>query len=138
VFVERKGLSIVVHYRTAPSAGGWATEWAAAQAERTGLARHPARMSEELRPPLPVDKGTVVADLTGGLQRVCFIGDDIGDMPAFAALDELAASAGVTAVKVGVRSDEAPPALLAGADVVVDGPEGVVALFSRLLARPPA
>lgn len=136
VLVERKGLSLTLHYRTAPQAATWATEWAAAQAERTGLIRHPARMSEELRPPLPVDKGTVVAALAEGLRCVCFVGDDLGDLPAFAALDELA-GAGVTTVKVGVRSEEAPPALLAGADHVVDGPIGVVELFSRLLDRPP-
>ncbi|MGI8685628.1 MAG: trehalose-phosphatase [Acidimicrobiales bacterium] len=138
VFVERKGLSVTLHYRTVPGAAGWATEWAAGQSERTGLVRHPARMSEELRPPLPVDKGSVVADLAGGLTSVCFVGDDVGDLPAFAALDDLARAGGVTTVKVGVRSEEAPPELLAGADLVVDGPDGVVDLFSSLLAPPPA
>lgn len=132
VYVERKGLSVTLHYRTAPEAAGWVIAWAIAQAERTGLARHPARMSEELRPPLPVDKGTVVAGLADGLGSVCFVGDDLGDMPAFAALDDLA-RAGVTTVKVGVRSEEAPPELLAGADLVVDGPLGVVDLLSRLV-----
>jgi len=138
VFVERKGLSLTLHYRTAPSAAGWASGWAAAQAGRTGLIRHPARMSEELRPPLPVDKGTVVAGLAEGLRYVCFVGDDVGDVPAFAALDELAAAGGATTVKVAVRSTEAPPELLAGADLVVDGPPGVVDLFSSLLDPPPA
>lgn len=138
VYVERKGLSVTLHYRTTPSAAAWATEWAAAQAGRTGLIRHPARMSEELRTPLPVDKGTVVAQLAEGLRRVCFVGDDVGDLPAFAALDELASSGVITTVKVGVRSEEAPPELLAGADLVVDGPGGVVDLLSRLLAPTPA
>ncbi len=138
VYVERKGLSVTLHYRTTPSAAAWVTKWAAAQAGRTGLIRHPARMSEELRPPLPVDKGTVVAQLAEGLRRVCFVGDDVGDLPAFAALDALASSGAVTTVKVGVRSEEAPPELLAGADLVVDGPGGVVDLLSRLLAPTPA
>lgn len=138
VYVERKGLSVTLHYRTTPSAAAWATGWAAAQAGRTGLIRHPARMSEELRPPLPVDKGTVVAQLAEGLRRVCFVGDDLGDLPAFAALDELASSGAITTVKVGVDSDEAPPELLAGADLVVDGPGGVVDLLSRLLVPTPA
>jgi hypothetical protein len=36
-------------------------------------------------------------------------------------------------VKVAVRSDEAPPEMLARADLVVDGPEGASALLARLL-----
>jgi trehalose 6-phosphate phosphatase len=78
-----------------------------------------------------------VADVAEGLQRVCFVGDDVGDLPAFAALDELASAAGVTTVKVAVHSDEAPADLIDGADLVVDGPLGVVDLFSLLLGPPP-
>lgn len=138
VVVERKRLSVTLHYRTAPAAAAWAAGWVAHQAARTGLVRHPARMSEELRPPVPVDKGTVVATLVEGLAAACFVGDDLGDLPAFAALDEAARTAGLAVLKVAVRSDEAPPALLDAADVVVDGPRGAVGFLSRLLgaARP--
>lgn len=132
VLVERKGLSVTLHYRTAPACAGWARQWAAEQAGRTGLVVHPARMSEELRPPLAVDKGSVVAGLVDGLAAACFFGDDRGDLPAFEVLDGLARD-GVATVKVGVRSDEAPPELLDAADLVVDGPPGVVDLFSFLL-----
>lgn len=133
VLVERKGLSLTLHYRTAPEAAGWAAAFAADQAERTGLVRHPARMSEELRPPLPVDKGTAVAALVEGLSAACFLGDDSGDLPAFAALDSLARDTGMAILKVGVRSDEAPPELLDAADMVVDGPVGAVQVLTRLL-----
>ena len=133
VLVERKGLSVTLHYRTAPEAAGWAAGWAADMAARTGLIRHPARMSEELRPPLPVDKGTAVADLVAGLAAACFLGDDLGDLPAFTALDRLARDTGMAVLKVGVRSDEAPPELLDAADVVVDGPVGAVEVLTRLL-----
>lgn len=134
VIVERKGFSLTLHYRTAPEAAGWAGGWAAAQAARTGLHLHPARMSEELRPPLPVDKGTVVADLAAALDATCFVGDDIGDLPAFAALDAVARARPATVtLKVAVASDEAPPELLAAADVVVDGPRGAAGLLGRLL-----
>ena len=135
VHVERKGLSLTVHYRTAAASGGWARAWVAEQALRTGLVHHPARMSEELRPPVSVDKGTAVAELAEGLGAVCFLGDDVGDLPAFAVLDRLAAE-GVATLKVGVRSDEAPPELLGTADLVVDGPPGAAAVLSRLLERP--
>ena len=136
VIVERKGLSLTVHYRTATGAVEWARSWVAAQADRTGLVRHPARMSEELRPPVSVDKGTAVAELAEGAGAVCFLGDDVGDLPAFEVLDRLAGD-GVATLKVGVRSDEAPPELLDAADLVVDGPPGAVAVLSRLRAAPP-
>ena len=135
LLVERKGLSLTLHYRTAPAEAGWARAWAAEQAVRTGLVCHEARMSQELRPPVAVDKGTAVARLAAGLGAVCFFGDDHGDLPAFAVLDRLAGE-GVATLKVGVRSAEAPPELLDAADVVVDGPHGVVAVLSRLLERP--
>lgn len=131
VLVERKGLSIVVHYRTAPAAAPWATAWAIAEAARNGLVRHPARMSEELRPPVPVDKGTAVAGLIDGLAAACFLGDDAGDLPAFDVLDALAGRGGA-ALKVGVRSEEAPADLLARADLVVDGPVGALDVLRRL------
>lgn len=137
VIVERKGLSLTIHYRTATASTEWVRSWVAEQAERTGLARHAARMSEELRPPVSVDKGTAVAELAEGLGAVCFFGDDVGDVPAFAVLDRLAGE-GVATLKVGVRSEEAPPELLAAADLVVDGPPGVVDVLSRLRALPPA
>ncbi|MGH9156079.1 MAG: trehalose-phosphatase [Acidimicrobiales bacterium] len=133
VLVERKGLTVTVHYRTAPEAEPWVRRFAADQAARTGLAAHPARRSEELRPPVPVDKGTVVSDLASGLAAVCFVGDDLGDLPAFAALDALAATSGLAAVKVAVASAEAPPALLELADLVVDGPAGALAVLTALL-----
>ena len=135
VFVERKGLSLTLHYRRAPHRAEWARQWATEQAERTGLVRHAARMSEELRPPLTVDKGTVVADLVRGLDAACFFGDDLGDLPAFAVLDGLAGG-GVATLKVGVRSEEAPEELLESADVVVDGPQGAVAVLTKLLRSP--
>jgi trehalose 6-phosphate phosphatase len=131
VGVERKGLSLALHYRTAPELRGWVEQWAATQAARTGLVAHPGKMSVELRPPVQGDKGTVVASLATGLDRVCFLGDDFGDLPAFAALAALAA-AGVDTLAVAVDSAETPAELLAAADVVVEGPEGAQALLVTL------
>jgi trehalose 6-phosphate phosphatase len=133
VGVERKGLSVTLHVRTMPGWAGWVERWAAEQAERTGLTAHPGKMSVELRPPLATDKGTVVSQLAAGLDRVCFAGDDRGDLPAFAALAALAGT-GVETLAVAVGSDETPPELLAAADAVVDGPEGARALLAALAA----
>lgn len=129
--VERKGLSVTVHYRNEPSRRADVEDWARQEAERSGLVAHPARMSVELRPPLQSDKGTVLAEAAAGLAAACFLGDDRGDLEAFDALDRLAAD-GASVVRVAVTSAEGPPELRERADVVVDGPEGALDLLRRL------
>ncbi len=132
--VERKGLAVTVHYRTDRSKEETVRAWVQEQAQATNLAVHPARMSYELRPPMKLDKGTVLAEAAEGRRQVCFLGDDTGDLSAFDALDRLGAG-GVTVVKVGVESEEAPPELLERADVTVAGPEGSLGILSALLDR---
>jgi trehalose 6-phosphate phosphatase len=131
--VEDKGLSLTLHFRTEPHREADVMSWAAAEAARTGLVQRRAKASVELHPPVAADKGTVVAALAAGLDAACFLGDDVGDLPAFDALD-LLAEAGTHVVRVGVRTSEAPPELLHRADLVVDGPEGALAVLERLLA----
>jgi trehalose 6-phosphate phosphatase len=133
VYVERKGLTVGLHVRRAPQWADWVEAWAAEQARSRGLVVHAGKMSRELVPPVETDKGVVVARLARGLEAVCFLGDDLGDLPAFAALDRLAAT-GVHTLKVAVRSQECPPALLATADIVVEGPAGALALLQDLEA----
>ena len=130
--VERKGLAVTVHYRTDKSREAAVKEWVDEQAAATDLAVHPARMSYELRPPMKLDKGTVLADAAEGRRQVCFLGDDVGDLTAFDALDRLAAE-GITVVKVGVQSQEAPDELLERADLTVEGPEGSLRILQALL-----
>ena len=132
VTVEHKGLALTLHVRVAPKEADWAAGWVVERAAATGLVVHPARKSYELRPPVSIDKGTVVADLVDGMGAACFIGDDLGDLPAFDALDVAAERDGLRALRVAVRSAEAPPDLLERADLKVDGPSGVLDLLSRL------
>jgi trehalose 6-phosphate phosphatase len=61
-----------------------------------------------------------------------YVGDDVGDLPAFEALDRLRAR-GVASIKVAVRTPDASPLVLAEADVLVDGPHGAVTLLRGLL-----
>ena len=130
--VERKGLAVTVHYRTDPSREAEVRAWAEEQAKATDLAVHPARMSYELRPPMKLDKGTVLTGAAEGRRQVCFLGDDVGDLTAFDALDRMAAD-GATVVRVGVESPEAPDELLERADVTVDGPDGSLDVLRALL-----
>ncbi len=134
--VERKDLSVAVHFRVSPGYADLARRWAEDAAARSGLAVHPARMSYELRPPLPHDKGLVLSQSAAGLTHVLFLGDDRGDLEAFDALDELVAGGGVCATRVAVRSPESPGELLARADLVVDGPEGALSLLLALVEAP--
>lgn len=129
--VELKVLSLTLHYREHPELEAAVRAFAERAAARAGLACRAARMSVELHPPIDVDKGTVVEGAADGATGVVFIGDDRGDLAAFDALDRLA-ERGVHAVRVAVRSPEAPEELLARADVVVDGTDAVIDLLAYL------
>jgi trehalose 6-phosphate phosphatase len=134
--VESKGLSLTLHYRGDPSLARAVRSWAEEQAARSGLVMRPARMSVELHPPIRADKGTTILDHVADVGAVLFVGDDEGDLPAFDALD-LLEDKGVGVCRVGVRSEEAAPELMARADVVVDGPAGVAGLLRDLQPLPP-
>ena len=129
--IERKGLSITIHYRNDPSRQSDVEAWTAEAADSSGLVVHTARMSVELRPPVESGKGMVLAEAAAGLGAACFLGDDRGDLDAFDALDRLAAG-GASVVRVAVTSPEAPPELLDRADLVVEGPEGAVDVLRAL------
>lgn len=133
VVVERKGLSLTLHFRHDPTLEAAVADYAADEAHRSGLEARPARMSYELHPPIEVDKGSTLLQLVGDASCVLFAGDDLGDLPGFDALDELDRR-GVRTLRVAVDSAEAPTELLDRADVVVDGPEGLVTLLESLAA----
>jgi trehalose 6-phosphate phosphatase len=132
--VENKGLSLTLHYRGRPERADAVARWADVQSRRSGLVARSAKMSVELHPPIEVDKGTTVVELcrAAGASAACYLGDDLGDLPAFDGLDRLAAD-GVHTVRVAVTGAEAPAALIARADLTVEGPKGVLALLRGLL-----
>jgi trehalose 6-phosphate phosphatase len=136
VIVERKGLSVTLHHRTAPGEQPWVERFAAEQVEATGLEAARGKASIELRPPLPFDKGTALRPLAEGFAVVAYLGDDAGDLPAFSVLDELS-GAGVTTVKLVVDSTELPDEVREAADALVGGPEDVARLLSGLAASLP-
>jgi trehalose 6-phosphate phosphatase len=134
LFVERKaGIAVTVHWRTAPDREAEAIVAVDRIAQRHGLTVYATRMARELRPPVPVDKGSAVETLLHGIAFACFAGDDRGDLPAFAALDRALNDGRLGhVVRIAVGSKEAPPELVAEADLVVDGPEGLVTLLHEL------
>ncbi len=132
VGVEDKGFTVTLHWRGFPAGGRWAAAFTAREMARTGLVPQPGRMAVELRPPVAADKGTVVRELAAGYAAAACFGDDLGDLPAFAALAELAAT-GMAVARVAVVDPESPPEVAAAADVVVDGPARALALLRLLM-----
>jgi trehalose 6-phosphate phosphatase len=137
-WVEDKGVSVAVHYRQAPDpASARAVLVVALQPVATGagLELIEGKMVVELVPPDRPLKGGAVERLVGehALEALLYAGDDHADLDAFAALDRLSASKDVgVAVRVAVRGPETPPAMVEAADVVVEGPEGLVDLLRTL------
>lgn len=130
--VERKGLALTLHVRQAPERLGWAEAWAAAQADRHGLRVEPGKLAIDLLPPVRMDKGDAVAELASGLRAVCFLGDDLGDLPAFNRLGALRAR-GVEVLRVGVLGPGSPTQLAGAVDLCVDGPPGALAVLEALV-----
>ncbi|MFJ7422115.1 trehalose-phosphatase [Streptomyces uncialis] len=135
-WIEEKGHAVAVHTRRAddPQAAFDALRTPlAALASRHGLIVEPGRMVLELRPP-GMDKGVA---LTRYLKEtdaaaVLYAGDDLGDIPAFAAVEKLR-SGGFPGLLVCSGSTEVTE-LAERSDLVVDGPAGVVALLASLAA----
>ncbi|HTO01865.1 MAG TPA: trehalose-phosphatase [Microthrixaceae bacterium] len=132
MLVELKGLSITLHYRQHPELADAVEEYSKVAAESAGLRRRPARMSYELHPPIDEDKRTVLLRLAAAHSGpVTYVGDDVGDLPAFTALDELAEQ-GRTVLRAAVASDEMPEELRERADVLVTGQGSALELLQRL------
>jgi trehalose 6-phosphate phosphatase len=134
VWVEDKRLALVVHTRRTPDPDGELDRLGPALerfAGRYGLEPHPGKMVMELRPP-GFDKGGVLLRLAGERRpaAVLFAGDDVGDLPGFAAVEQLrrAGTPGLTVASASAEAAEVAEA----ADVALDGPTGVVALLARL------
>jgi trehalose 6-phosphate phosphatase len=135
VRIEDKGPIGALHWRGAPDeeAALARVEQIAREAEDAGLATHWGRKVLELRPPVPFDKGQAVRDLVErcGARTALFGGDDTTDLDAFGALSALVEEGALdVGLRVGVRSEEGPAAIVERADVVVDGVEG----FAEVLA----
>ena len=125
--VEDKGITFSVHFRNSPRADHarrYLEAQIVPQMERAGLSASFGRMVLEVRPPVPLDKGSAVKRLRGRrrITGLLFCGDDRSDIDAFRE----------ATVRIAVRSDEAPPELLELADAVIDGPAAVVEMLEHL------
>jgi len=134
---EDKGPIVAFHWRGVPDEDTALRrlEALADSAEAAGLATHWGRKVLEVRPPVSVHKGSAVRILVErtGVEAALFAGDDTTDLDGFAALEDLVAEGVLSsAVRVGVSSDDGPPAIPERADLVVDGVPGFAAVLEAL------
>ena len=139
VKVEDKGYGITVHWRSLTASGAeresiatTTRELVRTVASEYGLVPRMGKASVELVLPLGIDKGTVVSELCTGLDRAAYLGDDLGDLRAFGALDRLRARSGLGSVKIAVNGADAPRELLEEADLVLDGPHATAGFLAAL------
>lgn len=139
IYVEDKRLSVSLHFRRHPECGGEAEEWAHAKAAQYGLTEQRGRMVVELKPPVPVNKGTVLMGETSDLRSAWYFGDDISDAKGFDALRRRhEQDHGFLGICVAVRNNETGQVLEEQADYTLDSPgvmpdllAAAVEIFSR-------
>jgi trehalose 6-phosphate phosphatase len=133
VFIEHKGLAVSIHFRRARdprAAMARALPAAERVAREEGLASVTrGRLVLEISPAARVDKGQVVRRVIDEKQLAgaLVVGDDIGDLPTFRAVDGLELG-----IRVAVASDESPPDLIAAADHVIGSPHDLMDLLRSL------
>nr|WP_228081137.1 trehalose-phosphatase [Streptomyces sp. MA3_2.13] len=136
-FIEDKGNALAVHTRRAADPAGAYEALRApldALAARHELTVEPGRLVLELRPG-GMDKGAALTALARETKAasVLYAGDDLGDLPAFAAVTALGGE-GVPGLRVCSGSAEVS-ALADATDLTVPGPAGVAALLRALAER---
>ncbi|BAU85005.1 trehalose-6-phosphatase [Streptomyces laurentii] len=135
-WIEEKGRALAVHTRRADDPEGAFEalkgplgDLAAAH----GLVLEPGRLVLELRPP-GMDKGLALAAYLHetGAASVLYAGDDLGDIPAYTAVEKLR-SEGLPGVLVCSAAESAAvPDLAERADLTVAGPAALVDFLAAL------
>lgn len=132
-FIEDKGLAVAIHTRRLPDPEAAFERLLPPLrdlARAHGLVLEPGRSVIEVRS-AGSHKGMVVQRLAAVLdaEGFLFAGDDLGDVEAFEALDDLEKQ-GLAALRVCSASNE-ESALIGMSDVVVRGPVGVLDFLQR-------
>jgi trehalose 6-phosphate phosphatase len=138
MLIEDKGVTISAHYRQTANPDvveitfKLILEQIAAQ---HGLTLYEGRKVFELRPPINMNKGTVLLYLstTHKLDAVVFIGDDTTDVDGLIGARQLRDSGVCFGVGIGVESPNMPPAVRDHADLLASGVPDVEAFLAWLL-----
>jgi trehalose 6-phosphate phosphatase len=138
VYYENKGVSGSIHYRNAPDpavARERILEVVSPLADREGLRLTHGRMVIELRPPVPINKGTALSDIVSefALRSIIFMGDDVTDLDAMRALARIRSDSDLLGLSIGVVGPETPDEVAEESDRVVHGVEGVADLLASVV-----
>ncbi len=133
--LEDKGHAVVVHTRgldDPASAQQQMSEPLAELARRHGLAAEHGRYVIEIRDS-SIDKGAALRSLVAetGTRTIVYAGDDLGDLPAYAALTAMREAGEAEVMLIAVASEE-QRALMPRADLVVHGPDELSEWLERL------
>ncbi|WP_405797770.1 trehalose-phosphatase [Streptomyces sp. NBC_01506] len=136
-WIEEKGQAVAVHTRRATDPQGAFDALRGPLADlaaRHGLVLEPGRLVLELRPP-GVDKGVALEEYVRevGAETVVYGGDDLGDLPAFAAVNALRAK-GHPGLLLCSGTGEVPE-LAEKADLVLPGPGALTDFLASVAAR---
>ena len=137
LLVENKGVSATIHYRLAPdpiAAQALLLPVISAAAARHGLIVTEGRLIFELRPNVPINKGSAIADLVArhGLRGLLFLGDDLTDVDGFLALQALRAAGAIDGLAIGVLGVESHPRVRETMDAGIPGVSAAAALLAAL------
>lgn len=149
---ENKGFSASIHYRQFLNESAIKKvllEKVGVIVGQTGLRIEEEPKSLEIRPPVKVNKGTALVDLSElyWLNNLIYLGSDLGDLEAFKAVKHLAQehhrvrqevildAPEFSGLNLAVCSPETPPTLVASADYLLEGIAGVENFLSGLAAH---
>ena len=137
VWIDDKGPSATIHYRSAPDPDAAAARIAESLGDvaSEGLVLRPGRMSWELRAAGAPDKGTATTQLIArhALRGLVVLGDDLTDLDMFRAASDARARGELSAAVIAVAGgDEVPAAVAAAADAVLPDTQAVAALLEGL------
>jgi trehalose 6-phosphate phosphatase len=138
MWIEDKGATLSVHYRQTENPQQVAADLAPIVhelAERLGLRDFQGRMVFELRPPLDINKGSILRRLAveNALESVVYLGDDTTDVDALRVARLLREQGVCYAVGLGVESEGVPEAVLLESDFTASGVAGVESFLAWLL-----
>ena len=138
IYFENKGVTGSIHYRntTDPSvAHQQILDVVRPMVDREGLKLSQGRMVVELRPPVPLNKGTALRGVVEqfGLKSILFMGDDVTDLDAMRVITDLREGGAIAGLSIGVVGPETPDEVTEESDRVVRGIEGISELLSDLV-----
>jgi trehalose 6-phosphate phosphatase len=136
--VEPKGYHASVHYRAAsdPKAARETLLRSVGEAiEGTGMRLLEGKRVVEVAPAHGPSKGDVLRRVAADerLRGILYAGDDVADLEAYIAVDELRRS-GLAGVSIAVRTTDGREEVLGAADLIVEGPGALVELLRGLLS----